>query len=260
MIAVSPYPHQERIFSMSAKHPTWTRTRVGRNRVHWVAYDDRSDAEGRQIVDQGYAASLAEADAAARSALAAAGMFQARRMSKSIRPAVRNDREKAPRPARPAQTRPREYLYTRLDGDQDDGPIIAAHLVIKKTPGKVYVTRRSCGPDQVGTEDEAWEPDERTIGLDRVRLERDGSVYTRSHHQSDFYTRREAAMGGAAGREHAFGVLGIRPPCTVGDIKTAYRQRALEVHPDRGGSPGDFEAVEAAYRQLLREAQAPLRP
>jgi hypothetical protein len=240
---------------MSAKHPTWTRSRVGRNRVHWVAYDDRADAEDRRIVDQGYAASLAEADAAARSALAEAGMFQARRMSTAFRPAVRNDREKAPRPARPVQARPREYLYTRQVDDQDDGPFVAAHLVIKKTPKKVYVTRRSCGPDQIGTEDESWGPDERTIGLDRARLMKDGSVYTRSFPQSDFYATREAAMGGSPGREQAFGVLGIRAPCTVADIKGAYRQKALEVHPDRGGSPGDFEAVEAAYRRLLREAQ-----
>ena len=32
---------------MAEKHPTWTRTRVGRNRVHWVAYDDRSESGDR---------------------------------------------------------------------------------------------------------------------------------------------------------------------------------------------------------------------
>ena len=38
---------------MAEKYPTWTRKRVGRNRVHWVAYDDRAGAEDRTIVDQG---------------------------------------------------------------------------------------------------------------------------------------------------------------------------------------------------------------
>jgi DnaJ domain len=247
---------------MPEKHPTWTRTRVGRNRVHWVAYDDRSESGDRAIVDQGYAASLAEADVAARAALAASGMYQARRQSKGFGQTARvksdGDREKSPRPARPARVQPREYLYTRHHVDQDDAPLIAAHRVLKKTARRVYVTRRSIGPDQVGTEDETWEPDERAIALDRAKLERDGSVYSGSHPQSDFFASREAALGEFSDQaQAALDLLEIRSPCTVEDVKTAYRRRALEVHPDRGGNPGDFQAVEAAYRRLLREAQAP---
>jgi hypothetical protein len=244
---------------MPEKHPAWTRTRVGRNRVHWVAYDDRSDSDDRRIVDQGYAASLAEADAAARSALADAGMYQARRISTAFGQAGRRDPEKSRRAGRPAgPERRREYLYTRHGVDQDDGPLIAAHLVLKKTARRVYVTRRSIGPDQIGTEDEKWEPDERAIALDRAKLERDGSVYSGSHRHSDFYATRQAAAGKSAARgQAAFTVLGVRAPCTVEDIKAAYRRRALEVHPDRGGTPVEFLAVETAYRRLLREAQAP---
>jgi hypothetical protein len=246
---------------MSEKHPAWTRTRVGRNRVHWVAYDDRADSEDRRIVDQGYAASLPEADTAARAALATAGMYQARRLSRGPGSFKRADRDKAHAPSRPASSvraRPREYLYTRQPSDEDDGPLIAAHLVIKKTAKRVYVTRKSCGPDQIGTEDESWGLDERTIALDRARLERDGSVYSGSHRHSDFYATRDAAIGDEPrGAQAAFRVLGLRAPCTLDDIKAAYRRRALEVHPDRGGAPTDFQAVEAAYRRLLREAQAP---
>jgi hypothetical protein len=239
---------RERIAPMSEKHPSWTRTRAGRNRVHWVAYDDGPGAEERGIVDQGYSASLAEADSAARAALAAAGMYQARRQPAGFRPPARVQ-EKA---------RPREYLYSRRDAEQDEEPVVAAHLVVKKTATRVYVTRRSCGPDQIGTEDETWEPDERAIPLDRAGLKRDGSVASKTYRLSDFYVTREAALGGSSRRSHAaLGILGIGPPCSVADIKAAYRLRALEVHPDRGGNPGDFQAVEAAYRQLLREAQAP---
>ena len=53
-----------------------------------------------------------------------------------------------------------------------------------------------------------------------------------------------------------YDILGVKPDASEADIKAAYRIRALEVHPDRGGDPGGFQAVEAAYRQLLREAQA----
>jgi hypothetical protein len=242
---------------MSEKHPNWTRRKVGRNRVHWVAYDDRPDAEDRQIVDQGYAASLPEADAAARSALANAGMYQARRLSASSLSAARSpapagpDRRAKSRP--PA--RPREFVYTRHHDDQDDVTVVAAHLVIKKSAKRIYVTRRACGLDQLGTDDEAWTPESPTVAVDRVQLEREGSAYCRSYRLSDFYATRDAAMGDAVRDHHAFRVLGLQAPCTAEDIKTAYRRRAFEVHPDRGGSPGDFQAVEAAYRQLLREAQ-----
>lgn len=242
---------------MSANHPNWTRRRVGRNRVHWVAYDDRPDNADRRIVDQGYATSLPEADAAARAALAAEGMYQGRRLSASAASAPRamapDSRPAREKPQRP--TRPREYLYTRHDDDQDDLIVVAAHLVVKKTAKRVYVTRRGCGLDQLGTDDEAWTPEDPTVPLDRLRLEREGSVNCRSYRLSDFYTTRDGAMGDAERDPNAFRILGLSPPCTAEDVKTAYRRRALEVHPDRGGTPGDFQAVESAYRQLLREAR-----
>jgi hypothetical protein len=246
---------------MSEKHPAWTRKRVGRNRVHWVAYDDRADSPDRRIIDQGYATTLPEADAAAKAALADAGLYQARRLSNSFgqsrpKPPV----EQSDRPTKPAarvQTRPREYLYTRLHSESDESPLIAAHLVVKKTAKRVYVTRKTIGPDQIGTDDESWGLDERTIALDRTKLEREGSVYSSSHRHSDFYVSRDAAVGDhPAHGPDPFVVLKLQSPCTVSDIKNAYRARAKQVHPDRGGTPADFQAVEVAYRRLLREAQA----
>jgi hypothetical protein len=238
---------------MPEKHPVWTRARVGRDRVFWVAYDDR--AEGRKVVDQGYATTLVEADAAARSALAEAGMYRSRRVPAGLASSGRGDRAQVRRPGGPGPDRPREYLYTRRHGDPEGGPCVAAHLVLRKTPSKVFVTQRSCGPDQLGTGDESWDPGERAIALDRARLERDGSVYSTRFRLSDFYASREGAMGDAVRPgPSALGLLGLRAPCSLGEIKAAYRRRALEVHPDRGGSREDFLAVEGAYRQLLREA------
>lgn len=248
---------------MFDKHPTWTRTRVGRSRVHWVAYDDRPGGESPpEIIDQGYAASLPEADTAARAALAERGMYQARRLSKGFGPTVRRTQDQAEKPkSRPSfePIRRREYLYTRHhDDDSDDRPIVAAHLITGRTPRRISVTRKSCGPDQLGTEDETWGENEPTIALDRAKLERDGSVFAGNFRQSEFYPTLEAALGEAAHRPQlAYAHLGISPPCTIDEIKAAYRQRAFEVHPDRGGPPGAFRAVEAAYRRLLREAQAP---
>ncbi len=96
------------------------------------------------------------------------------------------------------------------------------------------------------------------MSLDRAALIAEGSAFAGSYRQSAFYQSRDAALGEATEpRLAAYEALGIGPPCTVGEIKEAYRRRAREAHPDRGGNPDDFRAIEAAYRRLLREAQAP---
>ncbi len=244
---------------MIEKHPAWTRRRIGRDRVHWVAYDDKAGAEGRSIVAQGYASSLVEADAAARSALAEAGMYRARRSGGSFASSSASKRPEAQRPSRSAASapaRPREYLYTRRHRDEDGGSVVCAHLVVKKTPRKVYVTQQSCWWARVGSEEETWNPADRSIALDRARLEQDGSIYSGRYPHSNFYRAREdAADESTKPEEVAFGVLGLGAPCTLDDIKAAYRRKALEVHPDRGGSQGDFRAVEDAYRQLVMAAR-----
>ena len=117
---------------MPQKHPCWTRARAGRNRVLWVAYDDRPGTEDCQIIGKGDAPSLPEADAAARSVLASHGMYQARRLSTSFHSPKKGDEQKVSPSSRPPRTRPREYLYTRTPGDQDEF-FVAAHLILKKT-------------------------------------------------------------------------------------------------------------------------------
>ena len=37
-------------------------------------------------------------------------------------------------------------------------------------------------------------------------------------------------------------------------VTAAHRQVVRKVHPDKGGSPGAFLALQRAYRHLLREA------
>jgi hypothetical protein len=246
---------------MNEKHPTWTRKRIGRDRVHWVAYDDRAGSADRIIIDQGYAASLVEADAAARAALAEAGLYGARRtatgLAASGRAAGPEARRRAGSGADRGWSRPRRYVFSRQT-DQDGTTHILAHLVLRENPRKVHVTLRTCWTGQLGTEDERWEEDEPVIALDRARLDRDGSVYsTRLPHSAVYRSREEAADGLDLAEDAAFAVLGLRPPCTLDDIKAAYRRRALEAHPDRGGAPGDFQAVEDAYRQLSRAARVP---
>lgn len=39
---------------------------------------------------------------------------------------------------------------------------------------------------------------------------------------------------------------------TLADVKSAYRTRALKLHPDQGGSPEAFQALSQAYQKLLQ--------
>lgn len=46
-------------------------------------------------------------------------------------------------------------------------------------------------------------------------------------------------------------VLGIARGASIDEIKRAYRKRALETHPDRGGDAEAFRAVQRAFEQLV---------
>lgn len=52
--------------------------------------------------------------------------------------------------------------------------------------------------------------------------------------------------------------LGLEPNATLTEIKRAYRLRALETHPDRGGTAEEFRKVQSAYeRALARRKHSP---
>jgi hypothetical protein len=54
----------------------------------------------------------------------------------------------------------------------------------------------------------------------------------------------------------AWTVLGLdRPGASVRELKQAYRKRALETHPDRGGDAATFRQVQRAYEKLLAAAE-----
>ena len=53
----------------------------------------------------------------------------------------------------------------------------------------------------------------------------------------------------------AWMVLGVPRDATAADIKRAFRRRALETHPDRGGDAEAFQAVHRAYERALARAE-----
>lgn len=53
----------------------------------------------------------------------------------------------------------------------------------------------------------------------------------------------------------AWTVLGLTPGADATAIKRAFRRRALETHPDRGGEASQFREVQRAYERLLARLQ-----
>ena len=59
--------------------------------------------------------------------------------------------------------------------------------------------------------------------------------------------------------ESPFETLRVDPGADAEEIEQAYRRRVMEAHPDHGGSAAEFQAVRAAYEELLdasRELEA----
>jgi len=59
--------------------------------------------------------------------------------------------------------------------------------------------------------------------------------------------------------ESASNVLGVQSGANVDELRKAYRKRALETHPDRGGHAEAFLAVQRSYERLVARAKKPRR-
>lgn len=65
----------------------------------------------------------------------------------------------------------------------------------------------------------------------------------------------------SASRASVWAILNVSADATVDEIKRAYRRRALETHPDRGGDPEVFRVVQSAYeRALVKRQKGEKRP
>jgi hypothetical protein len=62
-----------------------------------------------------------------------------------------------------------------------------------------------------------------------------------------------------AARPSALSILGVEPTATLDEIKRAFRKRALETHPDRGGDAEAFRTVQRAYEQAVARRARPAK-
>jgi len=68
--------------------------------------------------------------------------------------------------------------------------------------------------------------------------------------------RKEAPGPGASPREERtspWSTLGLESTASLLDVKRAFRKRALETHPDRGGEAEQFRKVQSAYEKLVKK-------
>lgn len=147
-----------------------------------------------------------------------------------------------------------EFLYRDVRDESTGEWRSEPHRVTKRTRKYVYVERRPYEPERLtGSWSDRGAP---TFRLDRAMLEQKGYAFVPVTADVDDplffavpYRERVVQYGGPL--PACFDLLGLSFPCSVAEVKAAYRGLAKRAHPDRGGSHGEFLKLQAAYEQAL---------
>jgi DnaJ-class molecular chaperone len=65
-------------------------------------------------------------------------------------------------------------------------------------------------------------------------------------------SRQQAAPSYTKGDLNPFSILGVSVDATEAEVKAAYRKKAAQHHPDRGGSSEQMVKINAAYEVICR--------
>jgi hypothetical protein len=147
-----------------------------------------------------------------------------------------------------------EFLYRDVRDEEAQKWYSVPHRVIKKTKEFTYVER---GAYDAARLTGYWlDHDIPAYRLSRKMLAQEGYAYVPVTAEVDdplfFTTPYQDRV--ARYRDLSFDCLSILRlsfPCTLGEVRAAYRRLVKRAHPDRGGSHEEFLALRDAYDQAL---------
>lgn len=249
---------------------------VGIGRWCWITWASESDArEGAKALATGYEKTARKAEGKAVESVgpeakrlpskwASAYMRggPARTEEGAIREKPKSRLSRRTPPKADAASRP-TFLYAASESEEPSSRgeiVVVKHRIVRRTAGKIYIDREPFREEEWRGEDvggpEATRP--RTMAIDREDLRREGRA---SHRGSYFYASEEKGIQGAyadlTSRHPWCAILEVGFPCSTASIKAAYRRLAREKHPDAGGNPTEFHAVERAYREAIAYFSSP---
>ncbi len=151
------------------------------------------------------------------------------------------------------------FLYLASESEEAGARgevVIVRHRIVRRTAKKIFVDREPYRDekenDGEGDAPPPANPKPRTLAVERETLRREGKV---PHRGAYFYASEDEGVRDVhatlTARHDWCAALGVKFPCSAESIKTAYRRLSRENHPDAGGNPADFRAVEQAYREAL---------
>jgi len=167
------------------------------------------------------------------------------------------------RPKRAAGPPRLAFLYAAAElADTPGGVAVARHRIVKRTAAKIHVDCDPFDEDEWRRRAELAEqspddaPKTHTLAVDQLTLRKEGRFTCRdAYRELIFYASEEDGIRdveAALTAKHAWcATLGVRFPCSADTVKAAYRRLARASHPDAGGDPAAFRAVEEAYREAL---------
>jgi hypothetical protein len=79
----------------------------------------------------------------------------------------------------------------------------------------------------------------------------DEIIRRRAYEEEQARARARAEVWSSSGPPAAFTTLGLHSIATIDEIKDAYRRKAFQLHPDRGGDHGSMVKLNAAYEAAV---------
>ena len=238
---------------------------LGRNRWYWVVWPSLGELQASEEpllhIDEGYEKTKAEA---VERALELAGRYAEWIAAKYAKAYHRSKADTKWKGENQHITEPsdtpvvQEFLYRDVCDAVTEHWGSVPHRVVRKTNKYVYVEQRPYSRDDLTG---SWlDRDRPTFRLDRQALEQEGyafipaTAYVADTEEPMFFDRPHHKRTRWYGRQlpKCLEVLDLSWPCTVTDVKEAYRRLVKCAHPDGGGSHDEFLALQKAYEQALR--------